>query len=158
MNILVRKMTKEDIPQTAAIEREAFSVPWDEQGFAEAIAQEQNIFSVAECQGEIIGYCGMYTAADEGEITNVAVKEEFRKHGVGSRILAYMIRQAADKGIAGIYLEVRSSNEVAQKLYRKYGFLAVGTRKNFYRKPDEDAIVMMCQPEISTTGKFHDHL
>lgn len=158
MNILVRKMTEKDIGQVAAIEREAFSTPWDEQGFADAVSQERNLFCVAEYKGAVIGYCGMYTAADEGEITNVAVTAAFRKKGAGSRILAYAIEQAADMGIERIYLEVRRSNEPAQRLYRKYGFSPQGIRKNFYRKPEEDAVVMMCQPEISTTGKSPDRL
>lgn len=158
MNILVRKMTKEDIPQVADLEKAAFSVPWNEQGFADALSQERNIFSVAEHEGKVIGYCGMYTAADEGEITNVAVAEQFRKNGVGSRIIDYMIKQAVDMGIERIYLEVRLSNEAAQGLYRKYGFCSQGIRKNFYRKPDEDAIVMVCQPEIPTTVKSRDRV
>jgi len=78
----VRKMTKEDCAKAAQLEKLIFSQPWSEQGFCDAIAMEQNIFLVAEEEGAVCGYIGMYQALDEGEITNVAVLPEKRNAGI----------------------------------------------------------------------------
>ncbi len=169
-NIQIRIMRNEDIPSVAALEQAVFSEPWTEDGFAAALAQEGNCFVVAvagipaadadfpeenkseapgrepaECSHEkVIGYCGLYTAADEGEITNVAVAETYRRGGAGSALVGAVKKTAQQWGICRIFLEVRASNTAAQSLYKKEGFKTVGVRKDFYRKPAEDALVMCC--------------
>ena len=151
-NIQIRTMRIEDIPSVAALEQEAFSEPWTEDGFAAALAQEGNCFVVAvtgiapaECSHEkVIGYCGLYTAADEGEITNIAVAEAYRCGGVGSALVGAVKKKAQQWEVCRIFLEVRASNMAAQSLYEKEGFKTVGLRKGFYRRPAEDALVMCC--------------
>lgn len=150
MKLLIRKMTESDIPQVAAIEAQAICPPWSEQSFRSALDQPGNLFLVAETENEIAGYCGMYTAADEGEITNVAVRERYRQQGIGSRIMETVLASAVERGLTQIILEVRESNLAAEKLYEKYGFQSCGKRKNFYHDPDEDAVVMICHPGISS--------
>lgn len=143
-SILLRKMTDSDVDAVCEIELQSITPPWTRQGFADALANENAVFYVAEIEKTVVGYCGLYFAADEGEITNVAVLPDWRGHGIADQILNAVFEDAKDKALAQIFLEVRSSNIPAQRLYEKHGFTSCGIRKNFYREPKEDAIVMMC--------------
>lgn len=142
-DVMIRKMGWEDTAEVSCLEAEIFTRPWSRQGFLDAISGKETIFLVAELSGKIVGYCGMYCAADEGEITNVAVAPEARKNGVGGKLLECLFMAAKNAGIRQIILEVRVSNEVAIRLYEKYGFTIQGTRRNFYDEPREDAHVML---------------
>lgn len=148
----IRLMRPEDIEQVSAIEADIFSQPWSSQGFLEALDSENTLFLVAE-EEEIEGYLGMYLAADEGEITNVAVRKESRRKHLGEKLLTQAVTAAGERGVRSYYLEVRKSNEAAIRLYEKFGFAIVGTRRRFYEKPKEDAYVMVYPPEISTIQK-----
>lgn len=148
----IRLMKPEDIAQVSSIEAAVFSQPWSSLGFSQALSLENTLFLVAE-EEEIEGYLGMYLAADEGEITNVAVRKESRRKHLGEQLLARAVEVAQERGIRSYYLEVRKSNEAAIRLYEKFGFAVTGTRKGFYDKPKEDAYVMVYPPEISTIQK-----
>lgn len=145
----IRLMEKRDVAEVTAIERDIFSMPWSENGFLDAICADNTLFLVAEEEG-IKGYIGMYLAADEGEITNVAVKETGRRKHLGESLLREALRISAERGIVSWFLEVRKSNEAAIALYKKQGFSICGVRKGFYEKPREDAYVMVYPPDIST--------
>lgn len=138
----IRRMQPEDIPAVARLERACFSEPWSEQGFLDALKLRDNIFLTARLDGRLIGYCGLYASADEGEITNVAVSEAARDRGIGGLLLEEAFRLAGRQGISSIYLEVRAGNASAIALYRRLGFEECGVRRNFYRLPTEDALVM----------------
>ena len=112
--------------------------------FLDSLCLPDTIFLVAEESGVIQGYIGMYLAADEGEITNVAVNPACRRRGIGEGLLTEMKKRAADHKIARIVLEVRVSNEGAIRLYEKQGFSSVGIRRGFYEFPREDARIMVC--------------
>ncbi len=141
--IEVRRMRLDDIPAVAELEKECFSEPWTQNGFEDALFQGQNIFvTAADSRENIVGYAGLYAASDEGDITNVAVSESCRQKGIASKLMEFLILQAEAQGIIRIFLEVRKSNLAAQKLYEKYGFKVFAERKNFYRKPQEDALLM----------------
>lgn len=141
-DMIVREMTVQDIDAVHQIECASITPPWSKQGFADGLANENAIFFVAETEGTVVGYCGLYFAADEGEITNVAVDSQWRQRGIADRILEAVFEDADRKQLSQIFLEVRASNIPAQKLYEKHGFESQGIRKNFYRDPKEDAIVM----------------
>lgn len=141
-NITIRRMNSEDAVAAAELERKIFTRPWSCQGFLDAIAGTQNIFLAAEEDSEILGYCGMYCAADEGEITNVAVAEKVRRQQVGKRLLERLLAEAGEAGIRTVILEVRVSNEAAIRLYEGLGFSVCGIRKGFYEAPREDGYVM----------------
>jgi len=141
----IRKMEPADIPSVASLERDIFSEPWSETGFADALAQRENLFLTAfRPDGGVIGYCGLYTAGDEGEITHVAVVENCRRQGTAAALLAELLGWARACGVKRIFLEVRISNEAAIRLYEKYGFETCGVRRGFYRRPAEDALLMSC--------------
>lgn len=143
LNIKITKMEPGQIPQVAQIEAEIFSVPWSEQAFVNALSMEQALFYTAAAGERVAGYCGIFLAADEGEITNVAVAPAYRRNKIAEKLLHKVMAEAEDKGARRIFLEVRSSNTPAIQLYQKAGFQTAGRRKNYYRYPTEDALVMM---------------
>lgn len=139
--MMIRLMTREDIPEVAAIEKLCFSQPWSEKGFAEGL-DASAVFLAAEEDGRTIGYIGMYVSAPEGEITNVAVMPGYRGKGIGKALVDAVKHWAADHGVTRIVLEVRESNVSAIHVYESAGFVKLGIRKNFYQFPTEDAFVM----------------
>lgn len=147
MEYKIRQMCDEDVPQAAKLEKICFSEPWSEQGFLDGIKQEQNLFLAAVEKQEqnlfLAGYVGMYVAGDEGEITNVAVHPDFRRQGIGKKLLQHLLLMSRQRGISRIVLEVRVSNRAAILLYEETGFSAAGVRKGFYAMPREDALIMV---------------
>lgn len=142
--IVIAKMQDKDIPEVANIEARVFSMPWSEQGFADALKQD-TIFVTAKQEEQVVGYCGMYCSFEEGEITNVAVLPEAQNLGIGKKIISGLLRAAQEKNISRIVLEVRVSNLSAIRLYEGFGFQKAGIRKGFYEKPREDAAIMILE-------------
>lgn len=145
--MLIRQMKSEDVFQAAEIEKKSFSMPWSPKGFRGALAYEDNIILVAEEEGRIAGYACVYVSFDEGELTNIAVEPEYRGRGIGLMLMKELKHRAEDKSVSKIVLEVRISNATAISLYEKCGFKNLGTRKNFYEQPVEDAYIMAWQAE-----------
>ncbi len=139
----ILKLTKEQVPAVARIEAELFSAPWSEKAFADTLGMEHVLFYTASVDSRVAGYCGIYLAADEGEITNVAVAPEYRGRKIAQILLQTVMARAHQKGAQRIFLEVRSRNDPAIGLYQKQGFRTIGTRKNYYQYPQDDALVMM---------------
>ncbi len=140
--IEIRRMGFDDIEAVAKIERENFSVPWDENGFLSFMIREGTVFLTAFLDDRLVGYCGLISAADEADITNVSVSLDARHQGIGSRLVEELIKEAGDMGIKKIFLEVRESNVSAIALYQKHDFKQVGLRKDYYEKPTENALLM----------------
>lgn len=140
--ITVRQMEIDDLQQVMTIENENFSVPWTETGFFSFLIRQDAIFLIAEEDGEILGYCGVLTALDEGDITNVAVKKDRQRSGIGKKLITQLILTAADAGVTTLHLEVRTSNHKAISLYEQMGFKQAGIRRDYYEDPVEDAVIM----------------
>ncbi len=147
MDIRIRPCRVEDIDRIAAMEAAIFSEPWTKTGFLETLSETEHVFLVAEDQENLCAYGILYCNSDEGEIPTIAVSEEARGRGLGKRLLSRMMEEAEKRGVAHVYLEVRKSNLLAQRLYQACGFSLVGQRKGFYHKPDEDAFVMAFHKE-----------
>lgn len=141
----IREMETEDLEQVMPIEKECFTVPWTENGFFTFLIRQDALFLVAEEDGEILGYIGILTVPEEGEITNVCVRPSARRRHVGTRLLEALLDRMAARGIAVIHLEVRESNTPAIALYEKFGFVRDGLRRNYYEEPKEDALLMSRQ-------------
>lgn len=139
---MIRQMEIKDIEQVAQLEQECFAVPWSVVSLAKETGNKDSLFCVCEMESRIVGYAGMYLIPPEGDITNVAVTEEYRGRGIAGEILIYMFDRAENLGITEFTLEVRASNVSAIKLYKKLGFCNEGIRKNFYDAPKEDACIM----------------
>ena len=141
--IQILKMTTEHIKDVHKIEEDCFSIPWSEKSFYDELTKNKMaIYIVAKEDEKIIGYGGMWHVINEGHITNVAVKKEYRGKGIGNQIINALIDIAKEKEMIGITLEVRTSNIVAQNLYKKNGFIIEGIRKEYYDDNKEDAILM----------------
>ncbi|ROR21899.1 ribosomal-protein-alanine N-acetyltransferase [Mobilisporobacter senegalensis] len=148
----IRPMEEKDLEQVYQIEQESFAQPWTYQDFEQAIDNTNSLYLklylVAEEEGEIIGYCGLWGIAGEGQINNVAVKKEYRGKHVGNQMLHELIQLGLNKNLTAFTLEVRVSNQSAIKLYHNLKFEDVGIRKNFYDYPKEDAIIMWLKYEV----------
>ncbi len=140
--VTLRPLREGDAVQAAALEKESFSAPWSEKSILDALHREEAAYLGAFTGDELLGYGGVWLAADTGEITQIAVFPSHRRQGVGLAILKALEREAKERGCKWLYLEVRRSNLAARALYEKQDFQAVGVRKNFYSKPVEDAFVM----------------
>lgn len=141
--MIVEKMTEQDLNAVVAIEQDCFSLPWTRENFASALASKDALFLVAKEEDSLLGYAGMFISFDEGEITNVAVDALHRKKGTGRRLMQEIQRIGQECGVRRIVLEVRKSNMAAITLYEKMNFLVVGTRRDFYDFPKEDALIMV---------------
>lgn len=141
--IKIREMQLDDLEQVMTIEEANFSVPWTETGFFTFLLREDTLFLVAEEGEKILGYCGVVTVQDEGDITNVAVEKNSQNQGIGKKLLEEMFQRTQKAGVCRLFLEVRAGNAAALHLYEKMGFVQMGIRKNYYEQPVEDGVVMM---------------
>ena len=138
------RVAREHLAAIAALEREVFSEPWSESALELLVGGEAYGFACL-CNGTLLGYGGVMLAVDEGQVTNIAVYPTARRRGVGQAILCAMIDEARAHSLVQLSLEARVSNTAAIGLYEKLGFSVAGRRKNFYRHPTEDALVMLKQ-------------
>ncbi len=138
MNLVT--MEERHLAALAEIEKACFHAPWSETMLREELGK--GIFLVAEQDGKTAGYIGCQTVLDEGYITNVAVSPDFRRQGIARALIAKLLAQAKAAGLSFVTLEVRESNAPAIALYAGAGFAPVGTRKNFYSNPTENAVLM----------------
>lgn len=140
-NICIVPLEQRHIKDIAKLEVLCFSEPWSEEGILEAYRLGTKFF-VAESDKNLIGYIGIKAVIDEGYITNVAVYPQYRRMGVAAALLNKVFDFAKEKGLSFVSLEVRASNTQAVSLYQKTGFKEEGRRKDFYRLPREDALIM----------------
>lgn len=137
-------MTHEHLDEVAALERTCFANPWSRNMLAEELDNAMSAYLVAldTEDGSVVGYAGLLVVADEGYITNVAVRPESRRGGVAGALLDVFVNFAEGNQLAFLTLEVRASNYGAIALYGSRGFRGVGRRTNYYEHPKEDAIIM----------------
>ncbi len=140
-NYRIVPFEKKHIAPLAKLEKVCFSEPWSADGLIEAYRNGTKFF-VAENESHVMGYIGIKAVTDEGYITNVAVFPQYRKRGVGTALLHKVFAFAGENRLSFVSLEVRVSNSDAVSLYEKTGFSAEGRRKDFYRAPREDALIM----------------
>ena len=143
LHVRIVPMTADHLDEVAELERICFSTPWSRNMLAEELDNALSAFLVAlDESGKVVGYAGLQVVLDEGYIANIAVDPLFRRQGIGSALLDDAADFARQAGLAFLTLEVRRSNLGAQALYRRHGFCPAGVRKNYYRDPVEDAILM----------------
>lgn len=140
--IRIVPMAESHLDALARIEKLCFSQPWSRAGLRDELTNPAACFLAAECGGAAVGYAGMFCAADECYVANVAVHPDFRGRGIGGRLLRALEESAKERGGAFLSLEVRESNLPALALYRSHGFVRAGLRKNFYREPVENALIL----------------
>lgn len=139
---MIRKMTESDTEKVAEIAACVFATPWSREGFEEALMGDNACFLVAAKGEEVLGYCGLYMAADEGEILNIAVQPKSQRQGIADQLMRALLSCGKEYGVSRFFLEVRVGNEAAIRLYEKHGFARKGIRRDFYKDNHEDAYVM----------------
>jgi len=143
MEVCIRKATIDDVDAIYSIEQICFTSPWTHEAYVNELTNNQfATYFVAEFDGEIIGYCGVWVIIDEAHITNIAVLPNYRGYKIGETLLRQAMSFAKMNHAKQMSLEVRVSNEIAQNLYRKLGFQNGGIRKGYYMDNYEDALVM----------------
>ncbi len=137
----IRDMLRTDIPAVAELEAEIYSQPWPPRVFFDELATDTRVYIVAVNEANtVVAYGGVLLIEDDAHITTIAVAPESRGQRLGTRVMIALVDRAVDAGARHLTLEVRVSNDSAQKLYERFDFKPVGRRKNYYR--DEDALVM----------------
>lgn len=137
----VTRLQPSHLREVAEIEKSCFSEPWSEKSLS-LLLEGENFGVVAVSDGKAVAYGGMTCVLDEGAVTNIATLPEYRRKGIGRALLKKMLAEAEKRGVSSVFLEVRVSNEAAKALYLSEGFEEVGVRKDFYRRPREDALQM----------------
>lgn len=144
-NINIRLMKKEDVDDIYKVEEDCFPDPWSKESIMKELKNNLARYLVAEVDGKLAGYIGIWFVVDEGHITNVAVHSDYRGRKIGDKLVGEMVNLCKENNIVAMTLEVRNSNRIAQNLYRKYGFKIGGIRKEYYSDNKEDAIIMWNQ-------------
>ncbi|MDH3223629.1 MAG: ribosomal protein S18-alanine N-acetyltransferase [Gemmatimonadota bacterium] len=140
---LVRRARPDDVAELVRIEEASFTDPWSSDAFESLLLRDDADVLVAVSGEEVWGYAVVWTAADEAELANVAVAPGARRRGVGVRLVRAALETASQRGARTVYLEVRASNQGALRLYESLGFRHVGIRRGYYRRPVEDARVLV---------------
>ena len=141
--IRVRPAEERDLARIHAIEQASFADPWALEGFRDTLARARARVEVAVGQDDqVLGYAVAWFVSDESEIANLAVAPEARRRRIGLLLLDRILEAAAAFGAGTVFLEVRQSNLAAQRLYATRGFETAGRRRQYYRKPVEDALIM----------------
>ena len=143
-----RHMTAADLDAVVAIEEAIYPYPWTRGNFSESLAAGYHCW-IAECGGEIAGYCVVAIGAGEAHLLNMSVAAPWQRRGIGREVLGFVLRLARESDAARILLEVRPSNEAARALYATAGFAGIATRRDYYPAGGsrEDAIVLQLEVE-----------
>jgi [ribosomal protein S18]-alanine N-acetyltransferase len=141
-DIVICPMTESDLEDVLAIESDSFPLPWSKTHFLDELNAPHSFPLVAlDRDGAVIGYVCPMLLLDEGHILDVAVRKDYRGHGIGRLLVAHVLGEGRERGAAFVSLEVRPSNSAAIALYAGMGFVETGRRKRYYEN-GEDAILM----------------
>ena len=135
-------MNESHVSQIAEIEKLCFSAPWTENSIREELTNEVAHFIAAVSGEKVLGYIGVHEICGEAYVDNIAVRPDYRRMGLGEKLLCEAQNGATKRNCEFISLEVRKSNAPAIALYEKQGYNIAGERKIFYTDPDEDGLIM----------------
>ncbi len=139
----IRRSRPDDATAIAEMEQNIFGDPWGQKDIFSYICSERGMCFTALDNGEPIAYIIGQKIPPEGEIYRIAVREDKRQRGIGYRLLSYALKTEMGHGVETVFLEVRAKNLAARALYKSYGFNEIGTRKNYYQNPTDDAVIMV---------------
>ena len=138
----VRDLVPADLEQAAQIEAACFHESWSRALLEESLKSPWNLLLAAEEGGRLVGYGAACVIGGEGEIQRLAILKDYRQNGRGRELLEGLVKAAKEKGARAMTLEVRESNLAARRLYISAGFREEARRKDYYRAPREDAVIM----------------
>ena len=144
MEIQIRRMEKTDIDSVIEIEAKAYGEHhWSKESFLNELSNDlARYYAAFDNKNHLLGYAGCWQILEEVHITNIAVAPDFRRNGIGEKLLRKIIDDCYENKAKYITLEVRVSNLPAIGLYEKYGFKSLGVRKGYYQNNNEDALIM----------------
>jgi ribosomal-protein-alanine N-acetyltransferase len=157
----IRPMKVEDVDQVHDLDVLSFNLPWPKRSYLfelnENPASRQWVVDAKSESGEVsvVGMLVLWLIVDEAHIGTIAIHPDFRRCGLGRRLLAHALLEALPAGIQRVFLEVRAHNLAAQEMYRQFGFTVEGIRPRYYRDTNEDALLMNLEsPDPATLRKF----
>ena len=143
IDVEVAPMRRRHLRDVAAIEQENQPHPWAQEVFRKELAMgDQRHYVVASVDRRVVGYGGLFFAADEAHVTNLSVAADAQRQGVATRLMVALVDAALDRHMTALTLEVRAGNTAAQGLYRRFGLAPAGIRRAYYQPDGEDALVM----------------
>ena len=140
--MIITKMAECHVPQIAELEKLCFHDPWSQNSIASEVNNKLSFWLVAVEDSKVVGYVGSQTVLGETDMMNIAVHPEFRKKGIATALITQLISTLAQQGSHSLMLEVRASNDPAISVYKSLDFVEVGRRRNYYRNPREDALIL----------------
>jgi ribosomal-protein-alanine N-acetyltransferase len=141
--LAIARMAVDDIPTVLSIESQSFQSAWPPNAFQNELRDNKLAhYFVGRLDGKIVAYGGIWVILEDSHVTTIAVHPDYRGQRLGEEMLVHLLDEAIERGASWITLEVRETNDVAQKLYRKYGFTVVSTRRGYYSDNNESALVM----------------
>lgn len=140
--MIITRMTSVHVSQIAGLEKLCFSDPWSEKSVASELENELALWLVALDGDTVAGYVGSQSVCGEADMMNVAVHPDHRRKGIAEALVTALVSALKEKEVRSLALEVRASNAPAIALYQKLGFEQIGLRKNYYRNPREDALIL----------------
>jgi ribosomal-protein-alanine N-acetyltransferase len=142
-HLVIERMTPAEINEVRGIETASFSTQWPSDAFYNELHSNRSAhYFVGKLDGKTVAYGGIWVVMEDSHVTTIAVDTNYRGRKFGDLLLARLIAEAIARGAAWMTLEVRESNVIAQRLYRKYGFATVAVRKAYYSDNNENALVM----------------
>lgn len=141
-DIIISHHTKDDLEEIAEIERVSINPPWSFKAICDFAECNTSRILVAKIDNIVVGYITYSVVLDEVQIANIATHPDYRRRGIGEKLLVHLYDESMAENMFVITLEVRNSNAPAICLYEKCGYSEVGRRKNYYKNPTEDAILM----------------
>jgi [ribosomal protein S18]-alanine N-acetyltransferase len=147
--VRIDKMARADVPRVMEMEKQSFTTPWSESAYLTELTNRSAYYVVARANSNVVGYSGMWIIMDESHITTIAVDPDYRGRKIGEQILMAMLEESVRRGARRATLEVRESNTVAQNLYKKYGFIPIAIRRNYYSDNGENAVIMWVDDMVS---------
>lgn len=144
----VIRMNASHVDAIAELEKRCFSDPWSVNSITSELNNPLSLWLVAMDGETVAGYVGSQSVLGWADMMNIAVAPEYRRQGVGEKLILELIRQLQAEKVTCLTLEVRASNEPAIGLYEKLGFVQVGLRPNYYHNPKEDALILRKEWQI----------
>ena len=149
-NIIIEKMTLEDLDSISSILETEFDNFWNYNILKNEIENENSKLIIAKLNNEIIGFAGISIVLDTAELTNIVIKKNYRGNGFSSILLKYLIDLAKNNNCEFLNLEVNCTNYIALHLYECFGFKQVGLRKNYYNEQDAILLTLGLNRNISS--------
>jgi [ribosomal protein S18]-alanine N-acetyltransferase len=154
LEVHIAPMRRRHLRAVLRIEAQVYPTPWTQGLFVSELAlRSSRVYVIARVGRDIVGYAGLMMSLTDGHVTTIAVDPEWQRQAIGTRLLLSLAREAIDRRATALTLEVRLSHHVAQRLYQRFGFKAVGVRKGYYADTGEDALIMWAhevdQPEYA---------